>query len=269
MTRAAGAAGDSVDRGRVVRRATWCLAIIFLQVSRRDKTPRNSTACSSYTLHGMTALPFWLALAGHRDCLVSVYVRIRTCRRRSPSLSARCTRWSSASTASTSSIPGCSRSGARVRRHGPVEGRRPARHRRRDGERLGAPGGLVLRRDAPGAERPDLLVRVHDDLRRLRDLRGRQVPGVRATDAAQPRDLGSDPGRPAGARLRRRPQGAAAAHARARRRAGRLPRHDAAVHRLQPAERGHAVRRAAAPGSRASTSTTTSAWTASRCCSSC
>ena len=31
------------------------------------------------------------------------------------------------------------------RRHRAVEGRRPARHRRRDGQRLGAPGRLVLR----------------------------------------------------------------------------------------------------------------------------
>ena len=138
--------------------------------------------------------------------------------------------------------------GARDGGQGLLEGRRPDRDRRPDGERLGARGGLVLRRDAAVADRPVESVR-------LSMLIGVVILDLTSVPCAEVRLLLLSLA--IWVPIARRPAGARRRAATRRRRAlqrrialagavlGFLVTHPA-LHRFQPAQPGHAVRRAAA-----------------------
>ena len=139
---------------------------------------RDSTACSSYTLHGLTALPFWLALAGIATAWYLYIVRTDLPKKIAmafgPLYALVERKYGFDELYSWLFAQGARAVGAGLWKGGD--------QRVIDGVMVNGSARLVgwfSGRGAPGAERADLPVRVHHDLRRLRDLRGRQVPAVR------------------------------------------------------------------------------------------
>ena len=150
VTAAAGAAGDPVGRDRLLTIEPMLFGDFFKDSIVIDAAQHQAMAelaeefhgAVAMALHGFTALPFWLALAGVVTAWYLYLVQPDAAGRDQARASARSTRCSRTSTASTGSTSVFAPRRARARQR-PVEGRRRRRDRRRDGQRLGARGRLV------------------------------------------------------------------------------------------------------------------------------
>ena len=95
--------------------------------TRVEEMARNSTASCAASLHGFTALPFWLALAGHRDGLVPVHRAARDLPKKIAMALRPALRAGRAQVRLRRALRVAVRRRRARGRHRPVEGRRPAR----------------------------------------------------------------------------------------------------------------------------------------------